>query len=85
MPQYGQGGKANAWISYHEPEVKGNGKRRVIPRSQLRQMAKMSSAGGRARCFFCHESFSMTYMRPVKVTLFTEELVCADCRADHNL
>jgi hypothetical protein len=76
---------ANAWISYNEPEPKSTNKRRVIPQSQLREMARVSNAGGRGRCFFCKTSFSMNYVRSVKITAFREELVCYDCRKERRL
>jgi hypothetical protein len=85
MPQFRNHRGSGAWISYTEPEIKSGGKRRVIPQSQLRAMAMASSAGGRGRCNFCGQSFSMNYMKSVKITHFQEELVCYDCRKERQL
>lgn len=58
--------------------------KRRIPFEFIREQAKASSEGGRAQCYFCKESFSMTYMRYCKVSSFRNEHVCCDCKRSHN-
>jgi hypothetical protein len=76
--------RKNNWESYTEPEQRGSGHPRVIPKDVLRKIAKASSSGGRAQCHYCHEYFAMYYMKMCKISHFLEDFVCVDCRKDHN-
>ena len=62
------------------------GKRRIIPGHVIREMAKQSKEGGRARCEWCFTYFTVTYTMLCKRTPFTEpEWACRDCRKEHEL
>jgi hypothetical protein len=54
---------------------------RYIPSpEQRREWAHESNDGGRAQCWCCKVSFSMTYMRLCNVGFLKQELVCTDCK-----
>lgn len=62
----------------------GRGGRGALPPAVLRKIAKNSSAGGRATCFVCHETFAMYFIKLCKVAVFRNEHVCQDCRGAHK-
>jgi hypothetical protein len=68
------------------PQEHAEAKRRhgFIPPHIIRQLARGSSEGGRARCHYCITMFSVTYMRVKKVGPFEEDWVCRDCEAEHS-
>jgi len=61
--------------------------RRLIPMDKIHQWAKDSNEGGRGQCWFCKYSFSMNYIRTVRVpgNFFQKEFACGKCRHDKNL
>ena len=62
------------------------GRRRIIPGDVIREMAKQSKEGGRARCEWCKTHFTVTYLMLCKRANFTEpEWACRDCRKEHEL
>lgn len=67
-----------------QPQASSGG-RRIIPFEKIHRMAKESRDGGRAQCFYCKDTFSMTYMRPCKVTTFQTEFVCGKCRHEKGI
>jgi hypothetical protein len=56
------------------------GQKRVLPVDIIRKIQRASTAGGRATCFVCHQTFSAEYMRYVTVGLFHNDHVCLDCQ-----
>ena len=83
-----QTGISNRWTEYNASDRyvgQPTGKCRVIPAEKLREWAKASNAGGRARCAKCGESFAMYYMRFVKFTMFNKDWACVDCVKTHGL
>lgn len=59
----------------------GNGRKYIPSPAKIRQWAKESSEGGRARCPICGESFSMKHMRLGTLGKRFEEpeWYCLDC------
>lgn len=78
--------KSNLPPQWYELDENKPKKRRFKPsREKLRALARASKEGGRARCYFCHEHFTVTYMRMKKVTMWAEDWVCVDCVEDRKL
>jgi hypothetical protein len=77
----GQGG-LEPQDSHPKPKTK-----RMIPFDKIHQWAKESYEGGRGQCHFCKDSFSMNYLRLVKLpdNCFRKEFACGKCRHEKNL
>lgn len=82
------------WVSAANPsqgdlspdrDKPSGGGRRIIPFDKIHKMAKESHEGGRGQCWFCKDSFSMNYLRRVKVTAFQTEFACGKCKHERNL
>jgi hypothetical protein len=78
--------RRNTWINHYADEDAKRKKRKFIPSAAfIREQAAASHEGGRATCHFCHQSFSMTYIKFCYVAPFKEEPVCKDCRCERHL
>ena len=63
------------WSSPHHPKPP----RKYPKEEKLRERALNSSEGGRGRCENCKHNYSMTYLVPCKVGMFSEQLICRWC------
>ena len=72
-------------LSPDRDQTSGKPGRRIIPFDKIHKMAKESNEGGRGQCYYCKDSFSMNYMKRVKVTAFQTEFACGMCKHKYNL
>jgi hypothetical protein len=61
-------------------QVKAPTHRYIPSPDRIREWAHESNEGGRAQCWCCKVSFSMTHMRLCYVGFMKQELVCVDCK-----